>query len=225
MGSSKKHPYVPSPGILIQVFEQFRKIFPQRVDAETLKKLSLATKNESVVLATLKFLGFVDKDGNKTDLANDVFLKHIDSEFEISLQSVVKAAYLDLFELTGDDAWKTERDTLINFFRVQDETSDLTAKRQATTFEALVSLCGLGKVKVKNKAKSDAPSSKKTSVPKKQVIDKKSVPPIVAASTTPIDKNTPIGLTVRIEINLPAQGDQDTYDRIFESIKKNLLNG
>jgi hypothetical protein len=34
-----------------------------------------------------------------------------------------------------------------------------------------------------------------------------------------------VGLTVRIEINLPADGDQDTYDRIFKSIRENLLNG
>jgi hypothetical protein len=34
-----------------------------------------------------------------------------------------------------------------------------------------------------------------------------------------------LGLTVRIEINLPAQGDQKTYDTIFKSIRENLLNG
>jgi hypothetical protein len=33
------------------------------------------------------------------------------------------------------------------------------------------------------------------------------------------------GLTVRVEINLPSDGDQETYDRIFRSIKENLLNG
>ena len=34
-----------------------------------------------------------------------------------------------------------------------------------------------------------------------------------------------VGLTVRIEINLPAGGDKETYDAIFQSIKENLLNG
>jgi hypothetical protein len=33
------------------------------------------------------------------------------------------------------------------------------------------------------------------------------------------------GLTVRIEINLPSSGDQDTYDKIFKSIRENLING
>jgi hypothetical protein len=34
-----------------------------------------------------------------------------------------------------------------------------------------------------------------------------------------------VGLTVRIEVNLPAAADQETYDRIFRSIRENLLNG
>ena len=33
-----------------------------------------------------------------------------------------------------------------------------------------------------------------------------------------------VGLTVRIEVNLPPAADQETYDRIFKSIRANLLN-
>lgn len=32
------------------------------------------------------------------------------------------------------------------------------------------------------------------------------------------------GLTVRVEVNLPPAADQETYDRIFRSIRENLLN-
>lgn len=34
-----------------------------------------------------------------------------------------------------------------------------------------------------------------------------------------------VGLTVRIEVNLPADGNQQTYDNIFRSIRKNLIDG
>ena len=44
-----------------------------------------------------------------------------------------------------------------------------------------------------------------------------------AKSHTEHDRNN-FGLTVRIEINLPASGDQDTYDKIFKSIRSNLIN-
>ena len=33
-----------------------------------------------------------------------------------------------------------------------------------------------------------------------------------------------VGLTVRIEVNLPADGDEEVYDRIFRSIRKNLID-
>lgn len=45
---------------------------------------------------------------------------------------------------------------------------------------------------------------------------------LTEASISSADK---VGLTVRIEINLPAVDDQDTYDKIFKSIRENLLNG
>ena len=56
------------------------------------------------------------------------------------------------------------------------------------------------------------------------------IPPNVQTNTgtnavTPDSGNRNLGLTVRIEINLPATGDQETYDKIFKSIRENLLNG
>jgi hypothetical protein len=33
-----------------------------------------------------------------------------------------------------------------------------------------------------------------------------------------------VGLSVRIEVNLPPGGDADTYDAIFASIKKHLMS-
>jgi hypothetical protein len=43
----------------------------------------------------------------------------------------------------------------------------------------------------------------------------------------PVDQSTnaPFGLTVRVEVNLPADADQETYDKIFQSIRKNLIDG
>jgi hypothetical protein len=45
-------------------------------------------------------------------------------------------------------------------------------------------------------------------------------PPVTPVAT----QGNNVGLTVRIEINLPAGGDKETYDTIFKSIRENLLN-
>jgi hypothetical protein len=229
MAKGNNHPYIPSPGLLVQTFSQLRKMFPAKVDAETLRRLSLAPKNESVVISTLKFLGFIDDDGNKTSEAA-VFLKHDDTEFANALEKVVKEKYAELFAQSGDQAWELDRDSLIGFFRVNDETSALTAKRQAITFETLSALCGHGETPSPRTTRKD--TSKATQTTPKSKEKKTSQTPIPTStsrsssvSSFGISSSNDIGLTVRIEINLPAQGDQETYDRIFQSIRKNLLNG
>jgi len=225
--SGSAHPYIPSAGMIVQTFTQLRKMFPTKVDAETLKKLSLAPKNESMVINVLRYLGFIDDESNKTSLVGSVFLKHSDDAFASALEKVVKEAYKDLFETIGDNAWQADRGTLIGFFRVNDETSALTATRQAIAFETLASLSGHGEaVQVKTqKSKSSAPKS--AGAIKKLKADAASVKKSTSKDRPGFENagSGNLSLTVRIEINLPAQGDQETYDRIFQSIKKNLLNG
>lgn len=64
-----KHPYVTSNGPFIQVINHLRNSFPATVNADTLKKLGYAKKNESYVINTLRFIGIIDEAGNKTDKA------------------------------------------------------------------------------------------------------------------------------------------------------------
>jgi Family of unknown function (DUF5343) len=61
-----KHPYVSAPGNLVNVLHHFRGSFPAKVNADTLKKLGYAPKNESYVLNVLRFLGLIDEEGKKT---------------------------------------------------------------------------------------------------------------------------------------------------------------
>lgn len=218
MSKENKHPYVASPGNLTQVISQFRSKFPNTVDSTTLQKLSLAPKNESVTITTLRFLGFIDDTGKKTQLANDVFLKHVDSEFQIALSKVVEKAYSELFDTHGENAWGLERSKLMSFFRTTDETSELTATRQATTFETLAALSGKNSQEIKSE-KQKTKTKAQTKTGKVSKANNSDLPQTAIQSKNGND----IGLTVRIEINLPAQGDQETYDRIFKSIKENLL--
>ncbi|MCW7479456.1 DUF5343 domain-containing protein [Leptospira bandrabouensis] len=223
MAKENKHPYITSPGILLKTVEQLRKRFPAKLDSDILKKLNLAPNNESIIISTFKFLGIIDEKGDKTQLADTIFSKHIDQDFQKELEKVVKKSYKELFDLRGEDSWNLDRNTLIGFFRNSDNTSALTAQRQASAFETLTQLSGHGR---ETSSKTSNQEKKvKVNLPK---VDKKNKE--VKEINTKVENNknlspNNLGLTVRIEINLPAQGDQETYDRIFESIKKNLLNG
>lgn len=218
---AEKHPYVTSPGPLIQIFSHLRKSFPGQLNADTLKKLGFAPKNESYIINALRYLGFIDADGNKTEEGIKIFSLHRDDAFQKELSSIIKNAYSELFALHGEDSWALDLDTLITFFRQTDKSSGVVGKRQANTFIALSGLSGHGEVpEPKSYKKSDTQKKSEKVSPKLQKAPKTNQVEIPKQGTTPRD----FGLTVRIEINLPAEGDQETYDRIFKSIRENLLN-
>ncbi len=221
-----KHPYVQAPGVLIQILNQLRKKLPPKVDAAALKNLGLAPSNEGTHLNTLRFLELIDESGVPTQSAHDMFVIHDDDEFADTFAKSVQEAYKELFTLRGDEAWTLDRSQLMTFFRRNDKTSDAVGGFQAYTFQALSVYAK------KAEATTSKPKSKPVSksAPK---VGKKDKPPVLplevneaphseSHATSGKDKN--IGLSVRIEINLPLAPDQDTYDRIFKSIRENLLD-
>ena len=230
---SDKHPYTPATGHVVQVISHFRKSFPAIVNADTLKRLGFAPKNESYVINILRFLGLTDQEGNKSEASSKIFSLHDDSAFSQEFGKLVAKAYTDLFELHGENAWGLNTDALITFFRSSDETTAIVGKLQASTFQLLAAFSGHGEIpelKSSTTKLSFGGAKKTTSKPKTGV----TTIPTSAGTKLSITEPTPLlvdgrkkdfGLTVRIEINLPSDGDQETYDRIFKSIRENLLDG
>lgn len=223
------YPYTPSGGPIVAIVQHLRRSFPAVVDASTLKKLGIAPKNESYVIGVLKFIGLLDDEGKKNEKAGKVFLHHEEAAFQKAFSELVKSGYHELFALHGDAAWELDSNGLISFFRQSAESSLIVGQRQANTFRTLSALAGHAEITAP-KAK---PSKKaeKTSPKAKSVIGHSSGTPTNvggsainngAASSQLMNAN-PFGLSVRIEVNLPASADQETYDRIFQSIRKNLI--
>jgi hypothetical protein len=219
-----KHPYVTSPGPLIQVVNHLRNTFPASLTADTLRKLGYAPKNESYIISTLRFLGVIDEDGNKTEPGGKTFSLHGDKDFQQGFERLVKEAYKGLFGLHGDKAWSLDTGQLITFFRQNDQSSAIVGKRQASTFMALAGIAGhrdIAENKASQKANKNAKPKKHSPTPKTQNARENDGGPRSGSNAG----NRDVGLTVRIEINLPAEATQDTYNRIFKSIRENLLNG
>lgn len=216
------HPYISGPGNISQMITHLRKSFPQTISSDTVKKLGLASNNESYVINALQFVGVIDAEGKKTPEAANVFSHHKDDEFSEEFSKLVKKSYHALFDLHGDDSWSLDVDDLITFFRKSDKTSDAIGKRQANTFKVFAALSGHGEL-----PSAKSPSTSKKAVPKKKVAAKKAKDqkPKESDKKPVVEKIKDIGLTVRIEINLPADGTKETYDNIFKSIKENLIDG
>jgi hypothetical protein len=224
---ANQYPYVPSAGPIVKTIDHLRRrSFPKEVTADTLRKLGVAPKNESYVINVLRFLGVIDDEGKKVDSKTEAFVQHKEEEFQREFGILVKDAYDELFELQGEGAWEMDRASLTQLFRTSDHSSEVVGTRQAATFAALAALAG----------HTTAPTQRESN-PKKPTV-KKPKAAGSAGSAKPEDKQdekivigakdggeSRIGLTVRIEVNLPADGDQQTYDRIFKSIRKNLIDG
>lgn len=215
-----KHPYISGAGALTKAIQHFRNSLPAKIDASTLKKLGLAPKNESYLINILKFLGIIDAEGVPTAEARSAFTQHDDGAFGKKIEELVKKAYSDIFSLHGEKAWSLDENALITYFRQTDQSSAVVGSRQAKTFQTLAAFSGHGsvpEVKTTNNKKI-APNREKVA---KQI---KAVTHSPSHETVIESKGKDFGLTVRIEINLPAGGDKDTYDAIFKSIKENILN-
>lgn len=139
---ASSHPYISSGGPLVQAITQFRKSFPNVVDATTLKKLGLAPNNESYLINILKFLKLVDDEGKKTNAASKTFVLHKDEDFQKAFSDVVKSSYTEIFELHKDDAWTLDDEALITYFRQTDQSTEIVGKRQAVTFKSLAGISG-----------------------------------------------------------------------------------
>jgi hypothetical protein len=220
-----KHPYAQGTGALIQFLDQLRKSFPATVNADLLKKLGLAPKNESYIINVVRFLKLIDEEGKRTMDAQKLFTTHEDEPFQANLSKLIESAYSELFQIHAADTWSLAEEKLISFFRQTDQSSELVGKRQAATFRAIAAYAGHGETLSAPKAR---PAKRAERTPAKA---SKSGQGSAAEKQEPATpghtKGTPanVGLTVRIEVNLPSTGDQETYDRIFKSIRENLING
>ncbi len=219
-----KHPYVQGPGAIVQVITHFRKSFPAHVDASTLKKLGFAPNNESYVLNVLRFLGLIDQEGKRTPEVTKIFNQHEDAAFAKALAPLVAKAYSELCKLHGDGTWTLDSGKLITFFRSHDGTTAVVGRLQASTFKVLAAYSGYGEFPAAklSSSKGQKPTAKPAKKAAQAVIPSATIVPPPAQNNHSAGT---VGLTVRIEVNLPADGDQATYDRIFKSIRENLLNG
>jgi hypothetical protein len=215
------HPYISGVGNITQMIGFLRKNFPATVTSDTVKKFQLASNNESYVINALQFIGLIDEKGNRTNRGHEVLTKVDEDEFKSAFEGLIRDAYKDLFDLRGDDVWTMSKDQLIGYFRSTDKTSDVIGTRQAAVFQAFRKLAGreqaVGTQATARTAKLKAATKPRT--PKTKTQTEAQLPNRPTLDNPQRD----MSLTVRIEINLPAEGSQETYDSIFKSIKANLL--
>jgi hypothetical protein len=227
------YPYISGQGGVVQAFSQLRKGFPSKVDASYLQRFNIAPANESYLISILRFLGLIDEDGNRVEDKTEYFFGNDDS-FKSGLEGRLRMAYSQVFDEMGEQALDAPKEDLIHWFRASDKTSEVIGQRQASTFQTLAALAGHGDLPA---GRSGAGKKAATATPGsaiKKTAAKKTTPNKPTENPADDDRDRggmgggkngqDVGLTVRIEVNLPPGGDAETYDAIFASIRKHLMS-
>lgn len=154
-----------------------------------------------------------------------------DEPFQEAFAGLVRAAYSDLFDVRGDEAWTLNRKDLTAYFRTTDKTSEVIGGRQAGLFQTFRAVAGYQnaeeKTAIKSQTKAKAPKQQRSG--KVKTLAKGIAAPEVQSmdGTGKVEimgGKKDMALTVRVEVNLPANASQDTYDAIFKSIRANLID-
>ncbi|MDI4658152.1 DUF5343 domain-containing protein [Xanthobacter autotrophicus] len=220
------HPYISGPGNVEQMVVFLRKNFPSTVTSETVKKFAIASNNESYIINALQFIGVIDEGGRRTPKGQEVFVLGND-DFPKAFGQLIRESYKDLFDVRGEDAWILNKSDLTSYFRTSDKTSEVIGGRQAGVFQVFARLSGY-EVDVAKGSSNAAQKAKVKKVkasgskPEKQA--ESSIAELPASRVAEKQSRRDMAMTVRIEINLPANGSQETYDNIFKSIRENLID-
>jgi hypothetical protein len=221
------HPYISAAGAILQSVDRFRSRLPSDIDSATIQKLGLAPNNESYLINIFKFIGIADDAGKPTSEAREIFSLHDDKEFKEAFSKLIARAYHALYDLHGEKMWNLNSGDLVTFFRKSDQSSDVVGQRQAKTFETLAAIAGKREALVSEPPANTKPNNRRNHALRsaERRTTRNNKPPkddIVQANIIAVPS---LGLTVRIELNPPADATRETYDDIFKSIRENLVNG
>jgi hypothetical protein len=131
----------------------------------------------------------------------------------------------------GEDAWELDKPSLSTFFRQSDGTSAVVGDRQVNTFVALAEFSGKRTSSSQTRSTAQSGDSKKKSSRDTSKANKpvqvKSVPNSKAESPkgekNKFEFSRDVGISVKVEVILPADASSETYENIFRSIRKNLI--
>lgn len=198
-----KYPFTPGPENVVELFQKIQSmgVTKNKINTAYLKLIGFKSSYDTYLPRVLKQLGFVGSDGLPTDKWKAYGVK---KERGHVMASALKNAYADLFD-TYPNAYKENDSVLFDFFKGNTGAADRETGLMLKTFK---NLCVLADFEA---------------VPAEAVVSEPLTSPREEAARIP---TVAPGLTVNInvQLTLPATDDETVYDKLFASLKRNLLS-
>ncbi len=201
-------PYMPSIKNLPAILDSIQNAgAPDAFGLDFLQDLGYTSSNDRSVIKVLKYLGLLDASG-KPQAAYREFMDH--TKAKSVLAGRLCHAYDDLFR-ADKEAQSRTTEKLKGWFKTKTGVGDAVATKMASTFRALAAYADFTDVPaVEPKLEAELPKEETTEEeePKRE---------------TPLP-NQSLGLTFRVEVNLPDTTNVDTYRAIFRALREELLS-
>jgi len=198
-----KYPFTPGPENVVELFQRIQSmgVTKNKINTAYLKLIGFKSSYDTYLPRVLKQLGFVGPDGLPTDKWKAYGVK---KESRHVMASALKNAYADLFD-TYPNAYKENESMLFDFFKGNTGAADRETGLMLKTFRNLCTLADF------------------EAVPAEAVVPEPLTSPREEAARIP---TVAPGLTVNInvQLTLPATDDETVYDKLFASLKRNLLS-
>lgn len=186
---------------------------PSKLGSAYLEQAGFKGRNDRYLTAFMKNLGFTDNAGVPTQRWHDH--RHTSLAGAIRAQAI-EEAWAGYFGMYPDAQNRSDED-FRNWARGADpKASEVTVNRSLATFKAIVKL-----------ADFDAAAPSSTSQRAGVAPSNLSQPPAPVAPLQPsggVQLGAVGGITINIELQIPATADAKFFDQFFSSMRKNLID-
>lgn len=226
--SRKSYPKMPTQNWW-DIRRQFARSYPKTVDADYIQSiLGLGSpKAASNLVAPLRVVGLIDDAGKPLDRANSW---RNDDDYPAVCQEILEEIYpaslLDAFPPPNPD-----REGVRKWFARNTQTGDANAA-QLATFYTLLAEANPAAPETTRRAAPKAATAKQSTMGKSEPLAKKAAPKVVTPPPPPLPTPAPRvelgvvgGITINIELQIPATADAKFFDAFFASMRANLIGG
>jgi hypothetical protein len=175
---------------------------PEKINQEYLESIGYASKNDRPIIAILKTIGMIDKENKPNQ--NYANFRDITQTKQI-MATLIGKAYSELF-VAYPNAPHEDRKKLDNWFKTKLGVGDVAASHASGTFLTLSLFADF------NEEAKEVKEQKKEAV--KGEPEKKEMKPTYSEGVI---------VNLNIQLVLPATENVEVYDKIFKSLKENIL--
>jgi len=176
---------------------------PPKITIKHIESAGYKSKNDREFVGILKTLEFIDSNGVPTDSYKEYRVK---SKQVSVMRKAIRKAYSELYSFYPE-AHNQSREVLTDYVAGKTNYSKRVQQAFVTTFLTLCSLADFKSQVVPASQPATITKTKTETVPKTQPKTSGIIPTI----------------NINIQLVLPDTKDAKTYDKIFESLKKHLL--